>query len=88
MELTMDQARLVGMELRKTVTTQAFEKVVATMREQYRTQLFSTQVDEQEKRERLFLEAQAFDDLLITINTFVAIANADAMEVEEPIIFE
>lgn len=88
MELTMEQAVLTGMELRRVCNTQAFGRVVDVMREQYQQQLFATDVTERQKREDLYLQAQAFEELLITINTFVSLADAEHLETEDLEIFE
>ena len=81
--MDLETAVRIGMELRRTVQTDAFAEVINVMKQQYNAQIFDSQPGETEVRERAYQAAHALDELLITINTFVSIAEADVLEIDE-----
>jgi len=63
--------------------TKGFDLAVAALKEEYQTSFFSSAYGEREKREIAFQQARALDDLLITLNTFVGIADANTRSNED-----
>lgn len=82
-EISLEEAVRIGMALRRVTSDPAFDTCVEVMKEQYRSAIFDSQPSEVEKRETAYAEARALDELLLTFNTFIAIAEADAEDVDE-----
>lgn len=83
MNLSVEEAARIGMELRRVCQTDSFHRVVETLKEQYRYQVFDSDPEDIDARERAYSQARALDELLITFNTFIAIAEAEALEADE-----
>jgi hypothetical protein len=81
--MQLEEAVRIGMELRRIVSTESFDKAVEALKEQYRSQVFNSKPGDHATRERAYMEAHALDELLITFNTFIAIAEADVLDVDE-----
>lgn len=81
--MQLEEAVRIGMELRRVVDTDSFKACVETLREQYRAQVFNSKPGDTATRERAYMEAHALEELMITFNTFIAIAEADVLEVDE-----
>lgn len=63
--------------------TTGFDLAVAALKEEYQTSFFSSAHGDREKREIAYQQARALDDLLITLNTFVSIADANTQSQED-----
>lgn len=83
MKLTVDEAVRIGMELRRLTNGTAFHSAIEVLKEQYRSQIFDSQPEEVEKRETAYAEAHALDELLTTFNSFIAMADAKTLEIDE-----
>lgn len=81
--MTREEAARIGMELRRVVQTQSFEKCIEVLQQQYHAEVFNSTPDEVQRRERAYAQANALNELLITFNTFIAIAESEALEVDE-----
>lgn len=83
MHITVEEAARIGMELRRVVNTDSFEKCVEVLKELYRSRVFDSKPGDAEHRERAYAEAHALNELLTTFNSFIAIAESEALEVDE-----
>lgn len=53
------------------------------MREEYYQTVFSSEPHEREQRENAYLRAKALDDLIATMNSFVAYYEEDVAQADE-----
>ena len=81
--MQLEEAVRIGMELRRVVQTDSFQTCVEVLQEQYRSQVFNSDPSDIAARERAYAQAHALDELLITFNTFIAVAEADVLDVDE-----
>lgn len=90
MELTENEAVRIGMEFRRLTNTNEFGQVLEILKHQYMSQITGSAYGATEEREASFQQLRALDELMTTINTFIAIADADILEVpvDEDNIFE
>lgn len=82
-QLSLEEAVRIGMALRRVTSDPAFDTCVEVMKEQYRSAIFDSKPSEVDKREQAYAEARALDELLITFNTFISLAEADADDIDE-----
>lgn len=83
MNLSREDAALAGRVLRPLIRTDAFDLAVAIMREQYRTMVFDSAPSQKEARELAYQQARALEDLLSTINTLIAVHEAEEFRDED-----
>lgn len=81
MKLTEADAVRIGNELRKCAHGDAFDFVIESLHAQYTQQIMQSDYGDTTARENAFRQSRALDELVMTINTFIAIAEADALEV-------
>lgn len=81
-QITRDEAVRIGTVLRNCAKGEEFDHVVDVLKAQYTTQFVQSEPDAIAKREDAYRQLRALEDFVGTINTFIAIAEADALEVE------
>ncbi|MBD3754225.1 MAG: hypothetical protein IE937_01120 [Gammaproteobacteria bacterium] len=79
MNISLEKAVQIGLQLRPLINTESFQTAVEALREEYRTRVFDSDYSEREKREQAYQQHRALDDLLINLNTFVNIAEAETL---------
>ena len=77
--MTREEAIRIGSELQYLMQTKGFQTAIQIMQMEYRDKVFASQPDESNVRETAYLEARALDNLLATFNSFVAIAEQEAL---------
>jgi hypothetical protein len=80
-ELTEEQARRIGMEFRRLTQGDALDTAVKCLQAQYHNQIVTSAYEDTDTRENAFKQSRALDDLMVTINTFIAIAESEETEV-------
>lgn len=68
------------MELKRVIQTDAFNKAIEIIQHEYKGRVFDSALHEREKRDLAYFEARALDNLLSTLNSFVVIAESEALE--------
>lgn len=68
------------MELKRVIQTDAFNKAVDVIQHEYKSRVFDSAPNEREKRDMAYLEARALDNLLATLNSFIVIAESEALQ--------
>jgi hypothetical protein len=80
-ELTEQEAVRIGMAFRRLTHTDEFERVIEILKAQFMQQITGSAYGDTVTREESFQQLRALDELMTTINTFIAIADADSLEV-------
>lgn len=70
-DLKREDAVKVGMELKRLIKTDGFEKVTQIISVQYAQMFYNTDPQKPGDREALHAEARAFDNLINTMHSFV-----------------
>ena len=78
--MTRDEVVRLGMELKRVIQTDAFNKAVDVIRHEYTSRVFDSALHEREQRDMAYQEARALDNLLSTLNSFVVIAESEALQ--------
>lgn len=68
------------MELKRVIQTDAFNKAVEIIQHEYKSRFFDSAPHERERRDMAYQEARALDNLLSTLNSFIVIADSEALQ--------
>lgn len=77
--LTRTEVIRLGDELRPLLSSNGFQKAVEVIRLEFQSRVFNSSPAERSEREAAYQEARAFESLLSTLNTFVAVSDHEAL---------
>ncbi len=67
------------MELRRIMTTEAWKMALDICKSDYVQRIMNSEPTDRAARDMAYLEARAFDNMIATLNTFVAIADHETL---------
>lgn len=79
-QITRDKAIRLGIELGAVMKTEGFKTALEVLQHEYQTRVFNSAPHEREARELAYQEARALDNLIATLNTFVAVAEHESLK--------
>lgn len=83
MNLSLEDVALAGRTLRPLIKTDAFDMAVAILREQYSRAVFDSSPSMSEHRETAYYQAKALDELLSTLNSLIAVYEAEELRIAD-----